>query len=72
VKLTYTGPHDEVEIPAAGVVAKRDKPVEISDELVVAVNVDDKGEPVQVRLVDSLLEQSVWEKAGGKAKEADA
>lgn len=29
MKLTYTGPHDEVEIPSAGVVCKRGDSVEV-------------------------------------------
>jgi len=33
VKLTYTGPYDEVEIPSAGVVCKRGETVDVPDEL---------------------------------------
>ena len=33
MKLTYTGPHDEVEIPSAGVVCKRGESVEVPEEL---------------------------------------
>lgn len=32
-RITYTGPHDEVEIPSAGVVCKRGESVEVPDEL---------------------------------------
>lgn len=32
-RLTYTGPHDEVEIPSAGVVCKRGDSVEVPDAL---------------------------------------
>jgi hypothetical protein len=33
VKLIYEGPIDEVEVPDAGVVARRGEPVEIDDDL---------------------------------------
>ena len=33
MKVTYTGPFDAVEVPAAGIVAEKGKPVEVPDEL---------------------------------------
>jgi hypothetical protein len=33
VKLVYDGPHDAVEVPAAGVVAERGKAVEVADDV---------------------------------------
>ena len=47
MRLIYGGPHDEVEVPAAGVVARRGEPVEIEDEAVA------KG----------LLKQDIWTEA---------
>lgn len=43
-RLIYGGPYDEVEVPAAGVVARRGEPVEIEDEAIA------KG----------LLRQDIW------------
>lgn len=36
-RITYTGPHDEVEIPSAGVVCKRGESVDVPDELGVSL-----------------------------------
>jgi hypothetical protein len=33
MKLVYGGPIDEVEVPAAGVVARRGEPVDVPDEV---------------------------------------
>lgn len=71
MKLVYDGPHDAVEVPAAGVVAERGKPVEIPDDITIVVGVTEpeKGEPKPITktVVDSLLEQSTWSKATGRA-----
>jgi hypothetical protein len=43
-RLIYGGPYDEVEVPAAGVVARRGEPVEIEDDAIAK----------------QLLEQDIW------------
>lgn len=47
MNLIYGGPYDEVEVPAAGVVARRGEPVEIEDEAIAK----------------SLLKQDIWTEA---------
>lgn len=51
MRLVYSGAHDEVEVPDAGIVAQRGVPVEVKDEAVGR----------------RLLEQDIWARAGSKA-----
>lgn len=32
MRLIYVGPHDAVEVPLAGIVAEREKPVDVPDD----------------------------------------
>jgi len=53
--LTYSGPHDEVVVPAADVLARRGEPVEIEDE----------------DLAKSLLDQDTWTAAKPRQRKTD-
>jgi hypothetical protein len=53
VRLIYTGPHDEVDVPGLPITARRDVPIEIGD--IVAKELLAQGGP--------------WAKVGQKAKE---
>ena len=50
MKLVYVGPHDAVEVTDAGIVAERDKPVEVGEG---------KGQ-IAGPIAKRLLEQDTW------------
>lgn len=60
MQLKYVGPHDEVEVVDAGIVVKRDEPV----------NVGEGTGQVAGPIAERLLEQEGWQDAD--AVEADA
>lgn len=68
MKFTYVGPHDEVEIPAAGVVCKRGESVEVSD-VVAGRLASGKPDSDDYQQASGLLAQpSVWEPVKANTK----
>lgn len=53
MKLIYTGPHDEVDVPGLGITARAGEPVEVEDKAAKEL----------------LAQGGPWAKAGQKAKE---
>lgn len=63
MKFTYVGPHDEVEIPSAGVVCKRGETVEVPDSLAGNLESGKPGDDNYQQATGLLAQPDNWQPA---------